>query len=91
MKSLKNYFIFIYYKNTNLLLYTKKLQFLKIYFISFINFCIFFEKYKFIKEIKTKIKLLDKTKNYDTGISSVAFQEYVEAIVFFEYIKNSVD
>ncbi len=44
---------------------------------------------KLIKEIKIKIKLLDKTKNYDTGISSVAFQEYVEAIVFFEYAKNS--
>ena len=42
-----------------------------------------------IKDIKSKIKLLDKTKNYDTGISSTAFQEYVEAITFYEYIKNN--
>ncbi len=42
-----------------------------------------------LKQIKNKIKLLDKNKNYDTGISSVAFQEYVEAIVFYEFIKNN--
>ena len=42
-----------------------------------------------IKEIKSKVKLLDKTKNYDTGISSIAFQEYVEAILFYEFIKNN--
>ena len=44
---------------------------------------------KLIKDIKTKIKLLDKKKNYDTGISNVAFQEYVEAITFYELIKNN--
>ncbi|MBS3152005.1 hypothetical protein J4230_01200 [Candidatus Woesearchaeota archaeon] len=43
---------------------------------------------KLIKDIKNKIKLLDKRKNYDTGISGVAFQEYVEAITFYELIKN---
>jgi|SRR3989344_7484011 len=42
-----------------------------------------------LKEIKNKIKLLDKTKNYDTGISSTAFQEYVEAITYYEFIKNN--
>ena len=42
-----------------------------------------------IKNIKTKIKLLDKKKNYDTGISNVAFQEYVEAVIFYEIIKNN--
>ena len=43
---------------------------------------------KLIKDMKAKIKLLDKTKNYDTSISATAFQEYVEAITFFEYLKN---
>ncbi len=42
----------------------------------------------FIKEIKSKIKGLDKNKNYDTGISFVAFQEYVEAICLYEIVKN---
>lgn len=42
-----------------------------------------------IKQIKDKIKKLDKTKNYDTGISSVAFQEYVEALVFYEFVKTN--
>lgn len=44
---------------------------------------------KLIKEIKLKIKNLDKTKNYDTGISFVAFQEYVEAVAFYELIKSN--
>lgn len=43
---------------------------------------------RLVKEIKNKIKLLDKKKNYDTGISFVAFQEYVEALTFYEIIKN---
>ncbi len=43
---------------------------------------------RLLKEIKIKIKLLDKTKNYDTSISSVAFQEYVEAVAFFDIVKN---
>src|SRR3989338_7474518 len=41
-----------------------------------------------VKEIRKKIKELDKTKNYDAGISSVAFQEYVEAIAYYEFLKN---
>lgn len=41
-----------------------------------------------IKEINTKVKLLEKNQKYDTEISSVAFQEYVEAIVFYEFVKN---
>ena len=44
---------------------------------------------KLIKEMNNKIKLLDKKKNYDTGISFVAFQEYVEAITFFEIINKN--
>ncbi|MBS3174380.1 hypothetical protein J4440_00695 [Candidatus Woesearchaeota archaeon] len=44
---------------------------------------------KLLKEIKLKIKGLDKKKNYDTGICSVAFQEFVEAVAFFEIIKNN--
>ncbi len=44
---------------------------------------------KLIKEIVNKLKLLDKEKNYDTDIANVAFQEYVEAIVFFEFVKNN--
>lgn len=44
---------------------------------------------KLIKEIISKIRLLDKEKDYDTGISNVAFQEYVEAIAFFEFVKNN--
>lgn len=43
---------------------------------------------KLLKDIKNKIKTLDKTKDYDTGISSVAFQEYVEAVTFYELVKN---
>ena len=44
---------------------------------------------KLLKDIKNKIKTLDRTKNYDTGISSVAFQEYVEAVAFYELVKNN--
>ncbi|MBS3159252.1 hypothetical protein J4436_00525 [Candidatus Woesearchaeota archaeon] len=47
-----------------------------------------FEVDNLIKKINEKIKLLEKTQKYDTQISSVAFQEYVEAIVFYEFIKN---
>src|SRR3989344_9509998 len=42
-----------------------------------------------VKEISKKIKTLDKEKNYDTGISAVAFQEYVEAITFYDIVKNN--
>ena len=42
-----------------------------------------------VKQIKVKIKSLDKKKDYDTGISFVAFQEYVEAIAFYDLIKNN--
>ncbi len=44
---------------------------------------------KLLKEIHGRIKLLDKNKNYDTSISCVAYQEYVEAVAFFELIKNN--
>ncbi len=43
---------------------------------------------KLLKDIKIKIKQLDKKKDYDTGISNVAFQEYAEAITFYEIVKN---
>lgn len=46
------------------------------------------EACKLVKDIKKKIKLLDKNKSYDTGISFVAFQEFVEAVVFYEFIKT---
>lgn len=42
-----------------------------------------------LKEINTQIKLLDKHKSYDTSISFVAYQEYVEAVVLFEIVKNN--
>ena len=42
-----------------------------------------------IKKIKEKIKKLKKINiNSDTNINSVAFQEYVEAISFYEFVKN---
>ena len=42
-----------------------------------------------IKTIKNKIKKLKKINiNTDTNINSVAFQEYVEAIAFYEFVKN---
>ena len=42
-----------------------------------------------IKEIKNKVRKLKKINiNADTNINSVAFQEYVEAIAFYEFVKN---
>ena len=42
-----------------------------------------------IKKIKGKVKKLKKINiNADTNINSVAFQEYVEAIAFYEFVKN---
>ncbi|MBI2658496.1 hypothetical protein HYX05_00120 [Candidatus Woesearchaeota archaeon] len=42
-----------------------------------------------IKSIKGKIKKLKKINTAtDTNINSVAFQEYVEAIAFYEFVKN---
>ena len=42
-----------------------------------------------IKKIKEKIKKLRKVNiSTDTSINSVAFQEYVEAIAFYEFVKN---
>ena len=42
-----------------------------------------------IKNIKAKIKKLKKINIVtDTNINSVAFQEYVEAIAFYEFVKN---
>ena len=40
-----------------------------------------------IKEIKSKLKSLG-TKGYDTEMNSVAQQEYVEALAFYEFIKT---
>ncbi len=40
-----------------------------------------------IKEIKSKLKGLEK-KAYDTEMNSVAQQEYVEALAFYEFIKS---
>ena len=43
-----------------------------------------------IKKIKDKIKKLRKVNiNADTNINSVAFQEYVEAVSFYEFVKNN--
>ena len=42
-----------------------------------------------INKIKDKVKNLRKINiNTDTNINSVAFQEYVEAIAFYEFVKN---
>ena len=42
-----------------------------------------------IKTIKDKVKKLRKINiNADTNINSVAFQEYVEAIAFYDFVKN---
>ena len=42
-----------------------------------------------VKKINDKIKKLRKINIVtDTNISSVAFQEYVEAIAFYEFVKN---
>ena len=40
-----------------------------------------------IKEIKVKLSKLDK-KHYDTNIDCVAFQEYVEALCYYEFVKT---
>ena len=42
-----------------------------------------------LKKIKEKVSKLKKVKIItDTNIHSVAFQEYVEAIAFYEFVKN---
>ena len=42
-----------------------------------------------INDIKNKVKKLKKINiTTDTNINSVAFQEYVEAIAFYEFVKN---
>ena len=47
------------------------------------------EAEKSIKIIREKIKKLKKVNiPADTNINSVAFQEYVEAIAFYEFVKN---
>jgi len=41
------------------------------------------------RNIKEKVKKLKKVKIItDTNINSVAFQEYVEAVAFYEFVKN---
>ena len=43
-----------------------------------------------IKKIKDKVKKLKKINiTADTNINSVAFQEYVEAMAFYEFVKNN--
>ena len=46
------------------------------------------EAEKNVKKIKEQMKTLPKDSNFDTGIASVAKQEYVEALTFYHYIKN---
>ena len=47
------------------------------------------EAEKAVKAIKDKVKKLKKINiNADTNINSGAFQEYVEAIAFYEFVKN---
>ena len=42
-----------------------------------------------IKKIREKVKKLKSVRiNADTNINSVAFQEYVEAAAFYEFVKN---
>ncbi len=41
-----------------------------------------------LKEIKTEVKLLPE-KPYDTDIQKTAIQEYVEAICYYEFVKNN--
>ena len=42
-----------------------------------------------IKIIKSQVQKLRNTNiNTDTNINSVAFQEYVEAVAFYEFVKN---
>lgn len=41
-----------------------------------------------LKEIKTEIKLLPE-KPYDTDIQKTAVQEYVEAVCYYEFVKNN--
>ena len=45
------------------------------------------EAEKLVEEIKSQIKELPQ-KRYDTDIAKVAVQEYVEAITYFEFVKN---
>ena len=41
-----------------------------------------------VKKIKIVLERLRTTRHYDIGISNVAFQEYVEAICYYEFIKH---
>lgn len=41
-----------------------------------------------VKKIKTSLKEIEKTRHFEIGISNVAFQEFVEAISYYEFIKN---
>lgn len=45
------------------------------------------EAEKLIKDIKKQIKTLPKG-SYDVRIDHVAYQEYVEAVCFYSYVKN---
>ncbi|MFA4887553.1 MAG: hypothetical protein WC595_05035 [Candidatus Nanoarchaeia archaeon] len=41
-----------------------------------------------LKDIQALIKHLQTTRHHEIGISNVAFQEYVEAICYYEFVKN---
>jgi translin len=45
----------------------------------------------YVKSINKELALLKKmqNKNLDTNIRSIAFQEYAEALLFYEFIKNN--
>ena len=43
---------------------------------------------KSLKDIQALIKHLQTTRHHEIGISNVAFQEYVEAICYYEFVKN---
>ncbi|HZX12461.1 MAG TPA: hypothetical protein VFE88_03310 [Candidatus Nanoarchaeia archaeon] len=42
-----------------------------------------------VEKIKALIATLNKTRSYELGISNTAFQEYVEALCYYEFIVNN--
>lgn len=42
-----------------------------------------------MKRIRSATKKLEQTRDYEQGISRVAFQEYVEAACYYEFVKNN--
>ncbi len=45
------------------------------------------EATRYVKEIKFRVKKLPK-EHYDVNFNKIAFQEYVEAIAYYEFFKN---